>query len=456
VLETITQDEVDGQVDKLFVLYDYTFVSFVPLTLNQRPTFGELELDYDGLAIYDKKDYFSSSTRQSFVVDNGSGLIYKIENINIDNISKGIIWLKNNFVPHDIRIKTNGDLEFYPFFTNTSIIAFDAFKDKYGNKFILNNRINLVDTSSKTTFFVHQYKSNPHPNSQLKKVLDNQAFTEVQKNITGFSKTTSYWLTDSNETLMVEVSEDFWTNPSTSTNWLNWLIRDLKLVDNNHARTTLPTNMNSKVFDFDTLFGGRQNFLLPQEINNGWVYFESLSSEGYLNGWEKNDKLLSQGYIAAYNIHSRLEVSMYLYSPGKPTWNISNFKNNDIIIEYRDGKIYIINRFKDYLKKLYSLPVFSGYNSKISLSDSIIEFATNLQNLSEVQLSSQNISLDYEMLLENVGIENGEIIRFGVDGNITYELILEQVNGELKLVPYVKGTYVAPPPSTITFQPINR
>lgn len=39
VIETvITQDEVDGQVDKLYVLYQYTFVSFVPLTISSRPS----------------------------------------------------------------------------------------------------------------------------------------------------------------------------------------------------------------------------------------------------------------------------------------------------------------------------------------------------------------------------------------------------------------------------------
>jgi hypothetical protein len=53
-------------------------------------------------------------------------------------------------------------------------------------------------------------------------------------------------------------------------------------------------------------------------------------------------------------------------------------------------------------------------------------------------------------------VENGDVISFGIDGNITYDLILEEVDGQITLVPYVKGTYVAPPSTTITFQPINR
>jgi hypothetical protein len=59
VLETITQEEVDGQVDKLYVLNDYTFISFVPLDLNPRPEAPQLEKDYDGVSIYDKTNFFS-------------------------------------------------------------------------------------------------------------------------------------------------------------------------------------------------------------------------------------------------------------------------------------------------------------------------------------------------------------------------------------------------------------
>ena len=104
VIETITQDEVEGQVDKLYVLYQYTFISFVPLTINQRPQDQDLELDYDDIPLYDKQGYFSDSTRQSFVVDNETGLIYKIENINIASLSGGCVTVQDSPFPFDIRI----------------------------------------------------------------------------------------------------------------------------------------------------------------------------------------------------------------------------------------------------------------------------------------------------------------------------------------------------------------
>jgi hypothetical protein len=462
VTETITQDEVEGQVDKLIVLYQYTFISFVPLTLNQRPTFSELELDYDGLAIYDKKDYFSSSTRQSFVVDNDSGLIYKIENINIDNISKGVLWLKDNFVPHDIRIKTNGDLEFYPLFTNTSIIAFDAFKDKHGNTFILNNRLNLTDVSSKVTFYVHNYKWNPHPNSQLRRVLENQNFTEVQRDITGFVKDTSYWLTDTNETLMLEFAPARLFNPPTNT---TRIIKDLKLINKNHEKVNVPTTMNSNVYDFDIFYEPNHGGVKPYKIKNGWVYSESLSYNGWWqlvwdmeknkNIWEKPKSYLSFGHFSAYNIN---DGSEFLFYSGihTPTNNISYLKDRDIIIEYQDGKIGIIQNFSEYLRKLYYHFKNTNIYHFASYSNGPISRFPNNDDLLAAKLINENIFLDYELVLEDVGMENGEIIRFGVDGNTTYDLILEEVNGELTLVPYVKGTYVAPPPTTITFQPINR
>jgi len=280
-------------------------------------------------------------------------------------------------------------------------------------------------------------------------VLDNQAFTGVQKDITGFARTTSFWLTDTNDALMLNVSENFFLNPPSGS--ANRLIMDLKLIDKNHARTTLPTNLNSKIYDFSILSGGWSSFLKPTDINNGWVYFENFSIPNHSNVFS------NAGFLAAYNINSGLETSMQLSNWVAPVWNISYFRNNGILIEYRNGKIYIIS-IKNYLKKLYSYSGFSNNQSNrwtINVTNSIIEFATSADGVG-FNVRNENIFLDYIMVLEDVGMENGEIIRFGVDGNTTYDLILEEVNGELTLVPYVKGTYVAPPPTTITFQPINR
>jgi hypothetical protein len=130
-------------------------------------------------------------------------------------------------------------------------------------------------------------------------------------------------------------------------------------------------------------------------------------------------------------------------------------KDHDIIIQYQNGKIFIIKEISKYLHKLYTNSSFA-YHFEVNIEGSIPDYSTISENWMAVRLRNENISVDYEMVLEDVGMESGELIQFGVNGNTTYDLILEEVNGELTLVPYVRGTYVAPPPTTITFQPINR
>ena len=62
---------------------------------------------------------------------------------------------------------------------------------------------------------------------------------------------------------------------------------------------------------------------------------------------------------------------------------------------------------------------------------------------------------DIKVNSDSVGVENGELVQFGISGNIYYELILEIFDGKPTFIPYLKGTYIAPEPTSITLQPIN-
>ena len=64
---TVTQDELGGEIDKLYSLYGYTFISFVPEGMSNRPT---AQYDCFGVDMYDKEGYISNETCQSFVIDN--------------------------------------------------------------------------------------------------------------------------------------------------------------------------------------------------------------------------------------------------------------------------------------------------------------------------------------------------------------------------------------------------
>jgi hypothetical protein len=63
--------------------------------------------------------------------------------------------------------------------------------------------------------------------------------------------------------------------------------------------------------------------------------------------------------------------------------------------------------------------------------------------------------LQVREILSNVVLINGSVTKVGLTGNSTYEFYIETIDGEKVVKPFVTGTYVAPPPATITFQPIN-
>jgi hypothetical protein len=449
VVETITQDEVEGQVDKLYVLFQYTFISFVPLNLNQRPQDKDMQLDYDEVPLYDKQGYFSNTTRQSFVVDNDTGLIYKIENTHIESISKGIIWIKDNFVPHDMRIKANGDLEFFPLFTNTSIIAFDAFKDRHGNTFVFNNRLNFVDKASKTTFYVTYVKNWGPPNSQLQRIYASN-FTQEQLNVAGFARGSTYWLTETNDALFVQADLD---TPYSRFFW----IQQVKLIDEQHERVDVPLDLEIKVYDFLNHDHNRTALPKPYRISNGKLMSETVSNNFF--GFQP---FKEWGEIAVYDLESKRNIYFELSGYPSTPWNPTYLIEKDILIEYTNGKLYAIYQFSDFLSQILEFTLYNLNQSGIfylnwGFHSTLIGMLENPTNdFWKAFKESNTINLDYKLVLDDVGIVNGEVIKTGINGNTNYDLILEEIDGKPTLVAYVKGTYVAPPPTTITFQPINR
>ncbi len=148
---TITQDDINGEIDKLYVFGNYTFISFVPLGTSQRPDDSNLIYDANGIAAYDKTNYFSDSTHQSFVIDNSTGYIYQIKNIEIEKIENNLIIIAGKI--YDMRVNDEGELEFLAVVQNETLIIQDYFKDKYGNKYIKNNVLDACDEVNQTLYY---------------------------------------------------------------------------------------------------------------------------------------------------------------------------------------------------------------------------------------------------------------------------------------------------------------
>lgn len=147
---TITQDEINGEIDKLCVMNGYTFISFVPIGTSQRPANTQnIEKDVNGYIAYDKENYCSNNSRQSFVIANDTGYVYPIKDVTIQKLHNNLLLINNLVYDYNI---VNDNLNFFPLFTNTTIQIKEYMKDKYGNNYVINDRVSSYDESSKTTY----------------------------------------------------------------------------------------------------------------------------------------------------------------------------------------------------------------------------------------------------------------------------------------------------------------
>lgn len=148
---TITQQEIDGEVDKLYVTDEYTFVSFVPEGESQRPdNNGEYYNNYRDLS-YDQYHYFTHDERQSYVIHNATGYVYDLKDFPIEYIYNGLVYCNSKY--YDMKLNQNGELDFVQVVRNETISVIDIFKDKYGNKYVQNNHLNGYDEENNTTYF---------------------------------------------------------------------------------------------------------------------------------------------------------------------------------------------------------------------------------------------------------------------------------------------------------------
>ena len=148
---TITQDDINGEIDKLYVLNGYTFISFVPMGQSLRPDDNQMNYDSNGVAFYDKVNYFSNNSRQSFVINNATGYVYQIKDVSLDEIKNNLIIISGKI--YDMRITDNGELQFFTVVRNETLVISDYHKDIYGNKYIENNELDVFDEENNTVYY---------------------------------------------------------------------------------------------------------------------------------------------------------------------------------------------------------------------------------------------------------------------------------------------------------------
>jgi hypothetical protein len=447
LIERVTQDEIDGQVDKLFVLNQYTFMSFVPLTMNDRPQDASLVRDYDRVPVYDKTNYFSSPTRQSFVIDNDSGYIYKIENTVITNLSGGCVSIEGNPSPFDLKTNDDGSLSFFSLSNNASVVANACIKDKYGYTYVNNNLVNEYVSSTKTYFYI--------TNSFY------STFYDVPfNNAPSTGQSFAYWLTSTGEVVRTE--------PTGLTN--GGLL--YQVMSGQAFNATRPLNEDDNFdiyvsqYKYRSVYGSvthqqtsMQHLVPINRVKDGVVY----TNFGPNVSGKPNPLMFypTYGYFNQFNYLVKTEnsVTTYYSSYIDPNFGQGQTLPYASMIDYLDeyGLVVIHRNAKVFYYQQYwpnHLESFSSSNSSNITTYSRNVNGQTIYGKHTVAHVGQPIELTE---LAGATINNlGKLQRVTSSSTLTYDLIPEFNQDRWVITAYVTGTYQALPATTITFQPINQ
>lgn len=164
----ITQEDLDAQINKVYTTNRYTFLQFIAMVDNSgtypycnsnkeieyeditvRPS--SMTYDENGVAEFDKTDYFSSNLTASFVIDNETGFIYKIENFYIKSFHNGLVVDEKGYY-YIIKTNENQCLTFTDILPNKDCKVNNAVFDNYGWTYVANDLIDSIDNENKVVY----------------------------------------------------------------------------------------------------------------------------------------------------------------------------------------------------------------------------------------------------------------------------------------------------------------
>ncbi|MBQ8884935.1 MAG: hypothetical protein IJY62_00975 [Clostridia bacterium] len=425
--EILSQDEIGGEIDKLYVMGNHTFISFVPEGTSQRPANSSLTFDTDGIAFYDKCDYFSNSKRQSFIMDNTTGYVYKLKDFNIKKIQGGcLLSADDNFI-YDFKINENDEIEIFSLFTNDTVEWYSCFKDKYGNKFIQNNRLNTYDATTNTYFYV--FIPFGHVNAQFYQPID-------------------YELTSNGECIQIIYSGCDWGDALNN----EISIEDAYIIQENGNKRILDTNDSFKIY-YDPL---KYNVKNIYDEDDYWGDEKSVANRamykvenGILYGYSHYENYTCGLSLLQYDCINK-QYSIYTvdgYSEeGGVYFNTSFLEKYGIIIEYYNYTIYY------YSNVWETFNTFKNEQGYIVDKNAPREIGFFYRNES----MTKDSNFTPIKVLENCNIsdDHTSFLTYGIHGNTYYDIVAEEVDGEIVINQYVKGTYEKPQVKII-LQPLN-
>lgn len=405
----VTQEQIEGEIDKLYVLGNYTFISFVPENTSKRPSNENLTYDTDGIATYDKCGYSSNGKdRQSFIIDNSTGYVYDIKGFNIREIQGGLLISADDNYIYDFKINENDEVEIFSLFTNDSIQWYSCFKDKYANKYIQNNRLNTYDASSKTYFYVFD----PFMNDE-----------EIQ-----YHRWINYELTSMGEAIKLIYDDRF--------DWQHNLVIDARIMlQNNQERKLTESdsfvinyNFNKYLYRYGSLaYTSRCAYKVEKGIVYGYSQYK---------GYGKGVALFQ--YDAVKNLAYHKEIGRcndlsYYFS--------EYIERCDVFLYYSDNTLYYFDNIWDN---------FRNTAQQVTESTGYLYYG-NDENILE------DIAFIPHVVLKNCSLDvnKNAILKYGINGNTYYDIVVEEINGKIVVNQYVKGTYEKPQ-IKIVLQPLNK
>ena len=514
----VTQEKVNGFIDKLYTLGDFTFVSYVtpniasnkgiakdkygwddakdaygkPLYIS-RPGNDKLDFDENGVSFYDKVNYYSDSEHQSYIINNATGLVYKLDDFRIDKIENGLFW-QGNFV-YDMSIQ-NGNAVFTPLFSNPDINAYSVIKDRYGKKYIYNDKIEQYDSGSNTVF----YTDKPESGSKPYKYLINSQGEVLKYYIKNIGYRTSYEdnpdelfdlkiMTSEGERELNQFDNYYFPKMITkTTNWGNfsylpaitirngifyeyasdamWSYKDNSLQSTpiNGFLRTIPVYAGGVDEGAALRFGGV--FSNQKEVRQIVFGSSSVAKSGF---WTEDSLLYcNYNYLINYDL-----LLLYVpntngsYMNGKYDKKVLALKNFSSISKYFADEYHV--KFQEGSPS-WNRNYESGYWTNHGRYNYFYKYTDNYKDSGEEIFGSiRTIALAFPYIISQLNIDiildNVDLVedsnwyynlsRYEIDGTKNYELIADKdENGNVTVTAYEEGVYHEPV-REVVLQPVK-
>ena len=180
--KTLTQDQMKSKIGRVYVSGGFTFITFIPKNKDKEMfNFGhnrKINIDIGG------KYYLEEYKIRSFVIDNESGHIYSLDNIEIRKTRDGMVVASQDnsseTLLYDLSVNDKNELVFSPLITKDGLCQDLFFKDKYGRKYACVGipNTNIFDKENNILIFGYE-GPNYYKNSNGEAVI-------IGKNINGF------------------------------------------------------------------------------------------------------------------------------------------------------------------------------------------------------------------------------------------------------------------------------